>query len=98
MKKGDLVINDQHGWIGLLLDRRVTETGFVILTIHVNGDTRPYTEHHWRVLNAHNNLRKSAHYQKNRKEQTINPFLPVRHTSPIITAMRRLFETKRAMR
>jgi|MDTC01.1.fsa_nt_gb hypothetical protein len=50
MKKGDLVINDQHGWIGLLLDRRVTETGFVILTIHVNGDTRPYTEHHWRVL------------------------------------------------
>ena len=50
MKKGDLVINDQHGWIGLLLDRRVTETGFVILTIHANGDTRPYTEHHWRVL------------------------------------------------
>jgi len=50
MKVGDLVINDQHNRIGILVGRRVTDTGFVILSIYYNGEIRPYTEHHWRVL------------------------------------------------
>jgi hypothetical protein len=50
MKKGDLVFNEQHGRIGILVDRRVTDTGFVILSIYYNGEIRPYTEHHWEVL------------------------------------------------
>ena len=47
MKAGDLVFNEQHGRIGILIDRRVTETGFVILSIYYDGEGRPYTEHHW---------------------------------------------------
>tara|TARA_B100000161_G_scaffold261810_1_gene230682 strand:- start:206 stop:388 length:183 start_codon:yes stop_codon:yes gene_type:complete len=50
IKKGDLVINDKHGWIGLLVDKMVTSTGFVILSIYLNGEIRPYTQHHWRLL------------------------------------------------
>jgi hypothetical protein len=50
MKAGDLVFNEQHGRIGILVDRRVTDTGFVILSIYYNGEIRPYTEHHWEVL------------------------------------------------
>ena len=50
MKIGDLVFNEQHGRIGILMDRRVTVTGFVILSIYYNGEVRSYAEYHWEVL------------------------------------------------